>query len=120
MAEGLKIDPAIERWASLRENTHLYFAWNKRNARRSLFWGVAIPVGLTVLAYATDVMLQLIDYQYNITDVFIHHSVNGTLLLLKQNKICLPRRSRFFIIIIKPIKKVITTRIMNLSIEHRN
>lgn len=55
MAEGLKVDPAIERWASLRENTHLYFKWNKRNTRRSLFWGVAIPVGLTVLAYSTDV-----------------------------------------------------------------
>lgn len=55
MAEGLKVDPAIERWASLRENTHLYFKWNQRNVRRSLFWGVAIPVGLTILAYGTDV-----------------------------------------------------------------
>lgn len=55
MAEGLKVDPAIERWANLRENTHLYFKWNKRNTRRTLFWGVAVPVGLTVLAYATDV-----------------------------------------------------------------
>ncbi|CAO3645873.1 unnamed protein product [Mucor hiemalis] len=54
MAEGLKVDPAIERWASLRENTHLYFKWNKRNARRSLFWGIAVPVGLTVLSYGTD------------------------------------------------------------------
>ncbi|KAI9361743.1 hypothetical protein BD770DRAFT_360343 [Pilaira anomala] len=54
MAEGLKIDPAIERWAHLRENTHLYFAWNKRNARRSLFWGIAIPVGLTLISYGTD------------------------------------------------------------------
>ncbi|CAO3652667.1 unnamed protein product [Cunninghamella echinulata] len=51
---GLKADPAIEQWASLRENTHLYFAWNKRNTRRSLFWGVVIPIGLTALAYATD------------------------------------------------------------------
>ncbi|KAL9542797.1 hypothetical protein MBANPS3_008434 [Mucor bainieri] len=54
MAEGLKIDPAIERWAHLRENTHLYFKWNQRNVRRSLFWGVAIPVGLTILSYGTD------------------------------------------------------------------
>ncbi|ORZ20722.1 hypothetical protein BCR42DRAFT_370620 [Absidia repens] len=51
---GLRPDPAIERWAHLRENTHLYFKWNKRNTRRTLFWGVAIPVGLTILAYATD------------------------------------------------------------------
>lgn len=55
MAEGLKIDPAIERWAHLRENTHLYFKWNKRTTQRTLFWGVVIPVGLTALAYATDV-----------------------------------------------------------------
>ncbi|GAA5810333.1 hypothetical protein MFLAVUS_003754 [Mucor flavus] len=54
MAEGLKIDPAIERWAHLRENTHLYFAWNKRTARRSLFWGIAIPIGLTIMSYSTD------------------------------------------------------------------
>lgn len=55
MAEGLKVDPAIEKWAHLRENTHLYFSFNKRNTRRSLFWGIAIPVGLTILAYQTDV-----------------------------------------------------------------
>ncbi|EIE80957.1 hypothetical protein G6F57_000361 [Rhizopus arrhizus] len=54
MAEGLKVDPAIEKWAHLRENTHLYFSFNKRNTRRSLFWGIAIPVGLTILAYQTD------------------------------------------------------------------
>lgn len=63
MAEGLRADPAIERWASLRENTHLYYAWNKRNARRSLFWGIAIPVGLTILSYGTDVKYQIL-YQY--------------------------------------------------------
>ncbi|CDH52603.1 hypothetical protein RO3G_05662 [Lichtheimia corymbifera JMRC:FSU:9682] len=54
MAHGIKIDPAIERWAHLRENTHLYFAWNKRTTRRSLFWLAAVPVGLTYLAYKTQ------------------------------------------------------------------
>ncbi|KAI8060786.1 hypothetical protein BC940DRAFT_311335 [Gongronella butleri] len=54
MGEHLKVDPAIERWAHMRENTHLYFGWNKRTTRRSLFWGIVIPVGLTALAYATD------------------------------------------------------------------
>ncbi|KAI8991684.1 hypothetical protein BDF20DRAFT_812567 [Mycotypha africana] len=54
MAEGIKIDPAIERWAHMRENTHLYFKWNKRTTRRSLLWGVAVPVALTALAYSTD------------------------------------------------------------------
>jgi hypothetical protein len=52
---GIKLDPAIERWASMRENTHLYFKWNQRTARRSLFWGIVIPVGLTILSYKTDV-----------------------------------------------------------------
>lgn len=56
MAHGIKIDPAIERWAHLRENTHLYFAWNKRTTRRSLFWLAAVPVGLTYLAYKTQVI----------------------------------------------------------------
>ncbi|KAI8875100.1 hypothetical protein K501DRAFT_232904 [Backusella circina FSU 941] len=51
---GIKLDPAIERWASMRENTHLYFKWNQRTARRSLFWGIVIPVGLTILSYKTD------------------------------------------------------------------
>ncbi|KAI8372088.1 hypothetical protein EDC96DRAFT_606440 [Choanephora cucurbitarum] len=54
MAEGLKVDPSIERWAHLRENTHLYFNWNKRNTRRTWLWGVIVPVGLTAIAYATD------------------------------------------------------------------
>lgn len=51
----LKVDPAIERWAHLRENTHLYFGWNKRNVRAAALWMVAVPVGLTILAYKTDV-----------------------------------------------------------------
>ncbi|SAM08175.1 hypothetical protein [Absidia glauca] len=51
---GLRTDPAIERWAHLRENTHLYFKWNQRTTRRTLFWGIAVPVGLTILSYATD------------------------------------------------------------------
>ncbi|KAI8983818.1 hypothetical protein BDB01DRAFT_843145 [Pilobolus umbonatus] len=54
MAEGLKIDPALERWAAMRENTHLHFKWNSSNVRKSLFWGIAIPVGLTLLAFKTD------------------------------------------------------------------
>ncbi|KAI9321237.1 hypothetical protein BX666DRAFT_2023387 [Dichotomocladium elegans] len=54
MGHGIKIDPSIERWAHLRENTHLYFGWNKRNTRRSILWLAVVPVGLTVLAYKTQ------------------------------------------------------------------
>ncbi|KAL0078749.1 NADH-ubiquinone oxidoreductase subunit [Phycomyces blakesleeanus] len=51
---GLQKDPAFERWAHLRENTHLYFRWNKRTVNKTLFWGIVIPVGLTILSYKTD------------------------------------------------------------------
>ncbi|KAI7866536.1 hypothetical protein BDF14DRAFT_1728209 [Spinellus fusiger] len=51
---GIKHDPALERWAHLRENTHLYFRWNKSNVKKTLFWGIVVPVGLTILAYKTD------------------------------------------------------------------
>ncbi|ORZ03495.1 hypothetical protein BCR43DRAFT_520632 [Syncephalastrum racemosum] len=53
MGHDLKIDPQIERWAHMRENTHLYFNWSKYNTRKTMLWGVFVPVGLTVLAYAT-------------------------------------------------------------------
>ncbi|KAG0178442.1 hypothetical protein DFQ28_004448 [Apophysomyces sp. BC1034] len=51
---GLKIDPSIERWAHVRENTHLYFNWSKKTTRSTLLWFVAVPVGLTYLAFKTD------------------------------------------------------------------
>ncbi|KAI8381144.1 uncharacterized protein BYT42DRAFT_565433 [Radiomyces spectabilis] len=51
---GLKADPAVERWAHVRENTHLWFTWNKRNTRKTLLWGIIVPAGLAVLAYGTD------------------------------------------------------------------
>ncbi|KAI8143709.1 hypothetical protein BJV82DRAFT_668156 [Fennellomyces sp. T-0311] len=54
MGHDIKLDPAIERWAHLRENTHLYFGWNKRNTRRSIVWLAVVPIGLTALAYATQ------------------------------------------------------------------
>ncbi|KAI9262794.1 hypothetical protein BY458DRAFT_458778 [Sporodiniella umbellata] len=54
MAEGLKVDPAIERWAHLRENTHLYYSFNKRNTNKTLLWGLLVPIGLTFIAYQTS------------------------------------------------------------------
>ncbi|KAI9254580.1 hypothetical protein BDA99DRAFT_442770 [Phascolomyces articulosus] len=54
MGHDIKLDPAIERWAHLRENTHLYYGWNKRNTRRSILWLAVVPIGLTALAYATQ------------------------------------------------------------------
>lgn len=55
MGHDIKLDPAIERWAHLRENTHLYFRWNKTTAGRSFLWLVAVPIGLTYLAAQTQV-----------------------------------------------------------------
>ncbi|RUS34873.1 hypothetical protein BC938DRAFT_478124 [Jimgerdemannia flammicorona] len=40
----LKVDPAIERWALMRENTYKHFTWSPRNT-----------LGLTWLAFKTDV-----------------------------------------------------------------
>jgi len=37
-------DKAIERWAHMRENTHLTFKWNARNIRYGLVWGIAVPL----------------------------------------------------------------------------
>ncbi|KAL1935891.1 hypothetical protein VTP01DRAFT_25 [Rhizomucor pusillus] len=54
MGHDIKLDPAIERWAHLRENTHLYFRWNKTTAGRSFLWLVAVPIGLTYLAAQTQ------------------------------------------------------------------
>lgn len=46
MGEGFKPDPAIEKWATMRETTHLYF----RPRPKSVAWGllclVAVPIGL--------------------------------------------------------------------------
>ncbi|RUP52259.1 hypothetical protein BC936DRAFT_149828 [Jimgerdemannia flammicorona] len=50
----LKVDPAIERWALMRENTYKHFTWSPRNTRIVFFLGIVIPVGLTWLAFKTD------------------------------------------------------------------
>lgn len=57
----LKTDPAIERWSEMRQNQHKYFAWNARNARLTIVWGLLVPIGLTWLAFRTDVSNQSIN-----------------------------------------------------------
>ena len=42
----LHADPAVERWANMRENTHQYFRFNRRTTRLAMVWLVAVPVAL--------------------------------------------------------------------------
>lgn len=46
MAGGIRKDPAIERWAMMRDNTHLYFRLTPLTAIAGLIGLVAVPVGL--------------------------------------------------------------------------
>ncbi|OZJ04069.1 hypothetical protein BZG36_04661 [Bifiguratus adelaidae] len=50
----LRVDPEIEKWAHMRENTHKYFGWSRKTVRLTMAWAVAVPVALTYLAYKTD------------------------------------------------------------------
>lgn len=68
MGHDIKIDPAIERWAHLRENTHLYFGWNKRTTTRTLVWMGIVPVALTYLAYKTQVSHAIYSVSMNAFD----------------------------------------------------
>jgi hypothetical protein len=52
-------DPAIERWADMRENTVQYFRWNRRNIRIALLFGVVVPIGVYTLAKYTTVSKQI-------------------------------------------------------------
>ena len=44
--EVLRHDPAIERWATMRESTLAHFKWNPRTVGMSILWGVVVPVGI--------------------------------------------------------------------------
>lgn len=46
MAGGIRKDPAIERFAMMRDNTHLYFRLNPLTVGVGLVTLVAIPVAL--------------------------------------------------------------------------
>lgn len=46
MAGGIRKDPAIERWAMMRENTHLYFRPTPLTVTVGIVALVIIPAGL--------------------------------------------------------------------------
>ncbi|KAL1921045.1 uncharacterized protein VTP21DRAFT_11680 [Calcarisporiella thermophila] len=52
----LKIDPSIEKWAAMRENTHLHFRWTPKTVRSAFIWAAVVPVGLTWLAFKSNNM----------------------------------------------------------------
>ena len=37
-------DKAVERWAHMRENTHVTFRWTPRTVGYGLLWAVAVPL----------------------------------------------------------------------------
>ena len=48
--ESLQKDNAIEKWASMRENTYKHFHFTPRIVRFSLIWLFLVPVGLCTFA----------------------------------------------------------------------
>eukprot|EP00042_Codosiga_hollandica_P013707 m.31159 g.31159 ORF g.31159 m.31159 type:complete len:83 (+) comp41632_c0_seq1:165-413(+) len=52
MGHGFIKDPAIERWASMRERTGEFFKWTPRTTRAAVLWGVVVPVVLYEVAVA--------------------------------------------------------------------
>jgi hypothetical protein len=46
MAGGIRKDPAIERWAMMRDNTHLYFKMSPLTVGVGLLTLVGFPVAL--------------------------------------------------------------------------
>ena len=47
MAEGpVRKDPAIERWASMRDNTNVYFRLRPSNILMTIVTFVIVPIGL--------------------------------------------------------------------------
>ncbi|ORY84840.1 hypothetical protein BCR37DRAFT_377670 [Protomyces lactucae-debilis] len=59
MGETLKKDPAIERWVEMRHDLYRNFRWTSKSTRQVAMWGVAFPVALYYLAYATEGKWQL-------------------------------------------------------------
>jgi hypothetical protein len=46
MAEGLRKDPAIERWAMMRDHTHIYFRMNPVTIAFAIFTFAILPYGV--------------------------------------------------------------------------
>ena len=43
---GLRKDPAIERWAAMREHTHFYYRFNYKKIIPTAIMLIAIPAGI--------------------------------------------------------------------------
>ncbi|KAI0806998.1 hypothetical protein C8Q74DRAFT_27699 [Fomes fomentarius] len=46
-----KLDPAVERWNTMREAVYKHFRFNSRTARQSILGMVVFPVTVFALAY---------------------------------------------------------------------
>lgn len=64
---SLSKDPAIERLAAMRENTHYYFRFTARKLPSLLMLTVGIPIGLywlTVYSLVSNISISLCNIQY--------------------------------------------------------
>ena len=50
MTTGLRKDPAIERWASMRDNTHMYYRFTLNKVIPTIILLGVIPIGIGWLA----------------------------------------------------------------------
>jgi len=53
--DSVKVDPAVERWNRMREDTYKNFKWNNRTARAALIGMAVIPGVIYYVATKTDV-----------------------------------------------------------------
>ncbi|SCZ98374.1 BZ3500_MvSof-1268-A1-R1_Chr7-1g09115 [Microbotryum saponariae] len=58
--QPVKIDPAVESWAYMRENVWRHFRFTNRTTRLSLIWGVLVPVAVYAVALRTDLKWDVI------------------------------------------------------------
>ena len=49
MVCGARRHPAIEKWASYKENYHVRFRYTPKTVFNSLLWALAVPVGVYFL-----------------------------------------------------------------------
>ena len=57
---GVRSDPAIDRWAHMRENTHLYYKMNRKNALLGFLMIAVIPA--SIMYYTTKNHVRRLEY----------------------------------------------------------
>jgi len=50
----VKIDPAVERWNLMRENTYQTFKFNRKITQNVIMFGLVVPAAIGFVAYRYD------------------------------------------------------------------